>query len=113
MKLILPTVFEVLTEMEHSGSTLKVDAPCPFEILAPTCETTLCNTTKDKSVVICDVCGCLIEYIWRVLMHNNVGIIDYVSVVLTCLHAGLFLRKLFAALTFVLIILSLYEEMAR
>jgi len=45
-------------------------------------------------------------------MYNNVGIIDYGSVVVTCLHAGLFLRKLFAALTFVLIILSLYEEMA-
>jgi hypothetical protein len=46
-------------------------------------------------------------------MHNNVRIIDYVSVVLTCLYAGLFLRKAFAALAFVFIILSLCEEMAR
>jgi len=71
------------------------------------------NNTKDKSVVRCDVCGCLIKYIWRVLMYNNVGIIDYVSVVLTCLHAGLFVRKTFSALAFVFIISSLYEKMAR
>jgi len=47
------------------------------------------------------------------LMHNNVRIIDYVSVMLTCLYSGRFLRKVFAALAFVFIILSLYEEMAR
>jgi hypothetical protein len=46
-------------------------------------------------------------------MHNYVCIIEYESVVLTCLHAGLFLRKLFAALAFVWIVLPLYEEMAR
>jgi len=46
-------------------------------------------------------------------MYNNVGIIDYVSVVLTCLHAGLFVRKTFSALAFVFIISSLYEKMAR
>jgi len=71
------------------------------------------NNTKDKSVVRCDVCDCLIKYIWRVLMHNNVGIIDYGSVVLTCLHAGLFLRKTFCALAFVFVISSLYKKMAR
>jgi len=46
-------------------------------------------------------------------MHNYVRIIEYEIVVLTCLHAGRFLRKLFDALTFVFITLSLYEEMAR
>ena len=74
---------------------------------------TRCNNTKDKSVVICDVVACLIKCIRRVLMHNNVRIIDYGSVLLTCLHAGLFLRKAFSAVAFVCVISSLYEEMAR
>jgi len=32
MKLILPMVPEVPIAMERSGSTVKVDAPCPFVI---------------------------------------------------------------------------------
>jgi hypothetical protein len=34
LKLILPMAFEVLTTMENSGSTMKMDAPSPFEIFA-------------------------------------------------------------------------------
>jgi len=49
-------VFEVLTTTENSGSTMKGDLPCSLVILAPTCESTLCNKPKDKSAVICDVC---------------------------------------------------------
>jgi hypothetical protein len=44
-------------------------------------------------------------------MNNYVHIIEFESVVLTCLHAGLFLRKLFAALAFVCIVLLLCEGM--
>jgi hypothetical protein len=101
MKLIQPVVLEVLTRIENSGSPMK----CPFESLTPTCETKRCNNPKDKSVVTCDVCGYLIEYKWKVLMHNCVLITEYETVVLTCLHAGRFLRKVFAALAFVFITL--------
>jgi hypothetical protein len=72
MKLLLTMVFEVLPTIKNSGSPMK----CPFESLTPTCETKRCNNGKDKSVVICDVCGYLIKYKWNVLMHNYVRIIE-------------------------------------
>ena len=47
-------------------------------------------------------------------MHNNVRVIDYGSVGLTCLGAGLLaLRKVFSAVAFVCAIPSLYEGLAR
>jgi hypothetical protein len=105
-------VFEVLRMMENSGSTIKMDETCPFENVAHICKTTRCDYPKGKRIVTCDVCCFLIEYKWSVLMHNCVGITEYERVVLTCLRAGLFLRKLFDALAFVCIILLLCEGMA-
>jgi hypothetical protein len=48
-------------------------------------------------------------------MHNYVRerIIEDESLVLTCLHSGLFLRKLFTALAFVCIVLQLYKGVTR
>jgi len=46
-------------------------------------------------------------------MHNYVHIIEYGSVMLTCLHNGLLLRHLFVALAFLCFILRLHEVMAR
>jgi hypothetical protein len=51
----------------------------------------------------------LSKHKYGVLMSNYVRIIEYERVVLTYLHAGLFLRNLFAALTFLYIIVPLYE----
>lgn len=95
--------------MENSGSPMK----CPFESLTPTWEIKRCNNRRDKSVVSCDVCGCIIQYKWKVLMHNYVRFIEYENVMLTCLHYDRFLRKVFAALVFVCITLPWHEEMAR
>ena len=77
MKLIQPVVFEVLTTMENSGLPMK----CPFESLTPTCEAKRCNNRKDKSDVICDVCGYIFDYKWKVLMHKYKRVIEYETVV--------------------------------
>ena len=47
-------------------------------------------------------------------MHNNVRVIDYGSVGLTCLRAGLLLlSNVFSAVAFVCAIPSLYEGLAQ
>jgi hypothetical protein len=46
-------------------------------------------------------------------MHNCVRVVEYERAVLTCLHDGLFLIHLFAALVFVCIFLPWHELMAR
>jgi hypothetical protein len=53
--LIRRVVFEVLTMMKNSGSTLKMGAPCPFGTLAPIYETTQLHgvtTQRTKTILL-------------------------------------------------------------